>query len=58
MEYLDHALGVITNFKPLTGQQIAALGEKAKQAASSGKYELFKTTNHFDTTAKNPAWLG
>jgi predicted aldo/keto reductase-like oxidoreductase len=58
LEYLDHALGVIKNFKPLASQQIAALGEKAKQAASSGKYELFKTTNHFDSTAKNPAWLG
>jgi aryl-alcohol dehydrogenase-like predicted oxidoreductase len=58
LEYLDHALGVIKNFKPLTSPQIAALGEKAKQAASSGKYELFKTTNHFDSTAKNPAWLG
>jgi aryl-alcohol dehydrogenase-like predicted oxidoreductase len=58
MEYLDHALGVVKNFKPLTNSQIAALGEKAKQAASSGKFELFKTTNHFDSTAKNPAWLG
>jgi aryl-alcohol dehydrogenase-like predicted oxidoreductase len=58
MEYLNHALGVVKNFRPLTAQQIAALGEKAKQPASSGKYELFKTTNHFDTTAKKPEWIG
>jgi predicted aldo/keto reductase-like oxidoreductase len=58
MEHLQHALDVIKNFKPLSDQQIAALGEQAKQAASSGKYELFKTTSHFDSTARNPAWLG
>lgn len=49
---------VMKNFKPLTSAQIAALGDKAKQAAMSGKYELYKTTSHFDTTAKNPSWLG
>jgi predicted aldo/keto reductase-like oxidoreductase len=58
MEYLEHALAVIKNFRPLSPQQIAVLGERAKQAASSGKFELFKTTSHFDSTAKNPAWLG
>lgn len=58
MEDLEHTLGVVKNVRPLTSQQIDALGEKAKQAASSGKYELCKTTNHFDSTAKNPAWLG
>ncbi len=58
MEYLNDALNMIKTFRPLSGQQIAALGEKARQAASSGKYELFKTTNHFDTTARNPSWLG
>jgi len=57
-EYLEHALDLIRNFKPLSEQQIAALGERAKQAAGSGKYELFKTTSHFDSTAKNPKWLG
>lgn len=58
VEYLEHALSVVRNFKPLTGEQIAALGQKAKQAASAGQYELYKTTDHFDSTAKNPAWLG
>ncbi len=58
MEYLDHALDMVKNFKPLTRDQIAALAAKAKSAAMSGKYELFKTTAHFDSTAKNPQWLG
>jgi predicted aldo/keto reductase-like oxidoreductase len=58
MEYLEQTLEVVKNFKPLTQEQIAALAGKAKQAALTGKYELFKTTSHFDSTAKNPAWLG
>ena len=58
MEYLQQSLDVVKNFKPMTAQQISALGEKAKQAAMTGKYELFKTTNHFDSTAQHPSWLG
>jgi predicted aldo/keto reductase-like oxidoreductase len=58
MEYLNQALDVVKNFKPLTPGQIAALAGKAREAAMTGKYELFKTTAHFDSTAKNPQWLG
>jgi len=58
MEYLEESLAVVKNFKPLTHEQISALAGKAAQAAATGKYELFKTTNHFDSTAKNPSWLG
>jgi hypothetical protein len=31
---------------------------KTTAAAANGEYELFKTTSHFDSTAKNPEWLG
>jgi aryl-alcohol dehydrogenase-like predicted oxidoreductase len=58
MEYLEQTLEVVKNFKPLTEAQISALAGKAKQAAMTGKFELFKTTQHFDSTAKNPTWLG
>jgi predicted aldo/keto reductase-like oxidoreductase len=58
MEYLEQSLEVVKNFRPMTNEQITALAGKAKQAAMTGKYELFKTTSHFDSTAKNPAWLG
>jgi uncharacterized protein len=58
MEYLEQSLEVVKTFKPLSQQQIGALTAKAKQAAMSGKYELFKTTAHFDSTAKHPEWLG
>ena len=58
MEYLEHSLEVVKNFKPMSAEQISALGARAKQAAMTGKYELFKTTSHFDSTAQNPSWLG
>ncbi len=58
IEYLEQSLEVVKNFKRMTPQEMAALGAKAKQASMTGKYELFKTTSHFDSTAKNPAWLG
>jgi hypothetical protein len=38
--------------------QLAQLISKSKEAAMMGKYELFKTTSHFDTTARHPDWLG
>ena len=31
---------------------------KTKEAAAQGEYELFKTRTIFDSTAKNPKWLG
>ena len=55
---LDHAMAAVKNFKPMTEPQMAALLAKTEQAASDGKYELFKTTPHFDGTAGNPKWLG
>ena len=58
MEYLDQTLSTVNNFRPLTPAQINALAAKTQQAAMTGKYELFKTTQHFDSTAKHPEWLG
>lgn len=58
MEYLEQTLDVVKNFKPLTLAQITALAGKARAAAMTGKFELFKTTAHFDSTAKNAQWLG
>jgi uncharacterized protein len=37
---------------------VAELISKTEQTAMMGKYELFKTTAHFDTTARHPDWLG
>jgi aryl-alcohol dehydrogenase-like predicted oxidoreductase len=58
MERLDQAFEAARTFKPLTEAQISALTAKTRQAALSGKYELFKTSNRFDGTARNPQWMG
>jgi uncharacterized protein len=55
---LDQAFQVASNFKPLSAQQVAAILTKTKDAAARGEYELFKTSAHFDSTAKHPEWLG
>jgi aryl-alcohol dehydrogenase-like predicted oxidoreductase len=58
MDRLNQAFTAARTFKPLTQAQVAALLAKTKQAASSGKYEPFKTTAQFDSTAHHPEWLG
>lgn len=57
-EILNQALQAVKQFKPMDEAQVAALISKSQQAASVGKYELFKTTTHFDATIKHPEWLG
>jgi hypothetical protein len=42
----------------LSKEQVAALLAKTAQAAAKGEYELFKTSEHFDSTAHHPEWLG
>ena len=58
MEILDQAFEVARTFQPLSQSQISALLAKTATAAKNGKYELFKTTSHFDSTAQHPEWLG
>jgi hypothetical protein len=58
LDKLDQALEAVRTFKPLTKVQTDALLAKTKEAAMTGKYEPFKTTNQFDSTAQNPDWLG
>jgi aryl-alcohol dehydrogenase-like predicted oxidoreductase len=55
---LDQAFEAAKNFKPMSGDEIAALVAKTKSYAANGKYEFFKTSSHFDTTAKHADWLG
>src|SRR5579871_375337 len=57
-EILDQAFEAARTFKPMSEQQVAALLAKTTQAAETGKFELFKTSDHFDSTAHNPKWLG
>jgi uncharacterized protein len=55
---LDQAFQAVETFRPLDQQQVAAILAKTKDAAMTGKFELFKTSSHYDGTIKNPAWLG
>ncbi len=52
-EVLDQAFEAVKTFHPMNRGQIARL-----LAATTGKYEIFKTTSHHDSTAKHPDWLG
>jgi aryl-alcohol dehydrogenase-like predicted oxidoreductase len=58
MQILDQAMEAARTFKPLNEAQVKALLDRTATAASEGKFELFKTTSHFDGTAQNPKWLG
>jgi aryl-alcohol dehydrogenase-like predicted oxidoreductase len=55
---LDQAFEATRTFKPMSGDDIASLVAKTKTYAAAGKYEFFKTSSHFDTTAKHADWLG
>jgi aryl-alcohol dehydrogenase-like predicted oxidoreductase len=57
-QILDQAFEAARTFKPMTGEQVAALVAKTRTFAADGKYEFFKTSSHFDSTAKHPDWLG
>jgi len=58
MQDLEQVFQAVKTFKPMNQQQVSALLSKTKDAAVGGKYELFKTSNRYDSTAKNPQWLG
>ncbi len=58
MDILAQAVEAARTFKPLSREQVTALRQRTAQAAAKGEYEKFKTSDQFDGTAKNPAWLG
>lgn len=58
MPILEQALTVARNFRPMAPAAVEALLAKTADAAKQGKYELYKTSHHFDGTYQNPQWLG
>jgi aryl-alcohol dehydrogenase-like predicted oxidoreductase len=58
MEDLEQALTAARTFKPMSDEQVKSILDKTVEAASRGKYELFKTTSIYDGTAVHPEWLG
>ena len=57
-QILDQAFEAVRSFKPMSEPEVASLISKTSQAATEGKFELYKTTSHFDGTAHNPSVLG
>jgi aryl-alcohol dehydrogenase-like predicted oxidoreductase len=58
MERLDQAFEAARTFQPLSQAKVSALVSKTREAALTGKYELFKTATRFDGTAQHPEWMG
>jgi predicted aldo/keto reductase-like oxidoreductase len=58
MGVLRQDLEAVRTFKPLDDEQIAALLRRTAAASREGRYEPFKTTQNYDSTAQHPQWLG
>jgi len=58
MEILQQALDVVENFNPLNAAERASLLARTAAAARDGKSELYKSSQHFDSTSVHPEWLG
>src|SRR6201981_45200 len=58
MPVLDQAFEAAKTYDKLTKADIAAILNKTAPLAADGKYEPFKTTPMFDSTAAHPEWLG
>jgi predicted aldo/keto reductase-like oxidoreductase len=55
---LDQAFEAAKTFSSVTKEELAAILNKTKPAASDGMFEPFKTSPIFDSTAAHPEWLG
>ena len=55
---LDQAIEAAKTYKSVTEQQITAILARTAPEAADGRWELFKTSAHFDSTASHPQWLG
>jgi len=58
MEILEQALNAVRTFHPMGAADLQALLARTKTAAADGRFELFKTSSIFDSTATHPDWLG
>jgi len=55
---LEQALKAARSFRPFSEEERSALLAKTARGGAGGKYELYKTSDHFDATDHNPQWLG
>ena len=58
MEILDQAFSAVESFHPLSNDELDGLLARTREAAANGRFEPFKTSSIFDSTATNPQWLG
>jgi len=54
---LDQAIHAAIEFKPLSNAEVESLLARTRATAESGKFERFKISDYFDSTAKHPHWL-
>jgi predicted aldo/keto reductase-like oxidoreductase len=57
-QILDQAFKAANSYDKLTKADTVAILNKTAPVASDGKYEPFKTSPIFDSTAAHPEWLG
>jgi aryl-alcohol dehydrogenase-like predicted oxidoreductase len=58
MPILDQAFEAAKTYSSLGKSDISRILNKTQVVAMTGKYEPFKTTPRFDSTAMHPEWLG
>lgn len=58
MPILDQAFEAARTYASLSKADIAKMLEKTAEVAMTGKFEPFKTTPRFDSTAMHPEWMG
>jgi aryl-alcohol dehydrogenase-like predicted oxidoreductase len=58
MERLEQAIEAANTYHNLSASDYQAILRKTAPAAATGKFEPFKTSNVFDSTAQHPEWLG
>ncbi len=55
---LDQAVRTARGFQPLSDARRRDLERRASAAASSGRFEAYKSSHDFDSTHQHPEWLG
>jgi hypothetical protein len=57
-QILDQAVKAAQTYQDVSKDQMAAVLQRTAPAAADGRWELFKTSAIFDSTAQHPEWLG
>jgi predicted aldo/keto reductase-like oxidoreductase len=57
VDLVNQALKAARTFQPMDKQALSALLAKTSESARNGQFELYKTSDRFDGSARNPQWL-